>query len=343
MSNPEKAVSVKITLSTLFWILGMVVAVYFLWRVQQIALTIFFAVIVMAALRPSVVFLQKRFRMPKILAILILYASLITALSLAFTLIVPPLVRELPVFLSSLSLPPVINHWSFDSWQNLSLSLTDLGSLLPQIGVSFNAILRIISSTFSGIFTFVTVLVMSIYLMLDRENLHLKMYWFTRNKRTVNLAKELIDSVEVQLGGWVRGQVSLMILIGVVTYIGLTLLGVPYALPLAIAAGALEVLPNLGPTIAAVPAIVIAFIYLGPWMAVFVTIFYILMQQFENHLIVPKIMKDNADVNPLITIILILVGLELGGVIGALLAVPIYIVIRSVYSMWYRERYRLAA
>lgn len=341
MLSNNKDISVKISLSTLFWVLGIIAGVYFLVRVQDIVFTVFFSVIVMAALRPSVRWMERRLKFPKILAILVLYVVFMTALTIAIAVIVPPLVRELPVFIHALSLPPVLNSWTFTNWQTLDISLTDLGSLLPQIGVSFNAVYSVISSTFSGILTFVTILVMSVYMMLDRENLHKKVYWFTRNKRYVELAKELIDSVEIQLGGWVRGQVSLMVLIGVITYVGLRLLSVPYALPLAIAAGALEVLPNLGPTIAAIPAVIIAYLFLGPWMALFVVLFYILVQQFENNLIVPKIMKDNADVNPLTTIVLILVGLEISGVMGALLAVPIYIVVRSVYSMWFREHNRV--
>lgn len=343
MLSKDQDVSVKISLSTLFWALGIVLGVYFLYRIQGIVFTVFFSVIVMAALRPSVRWMERRLRFPKILAILLLYVIFLTLLSLAFAIIVPTLVHELPIFIQALSLPPILDSWTFNNWRTLDISLTDLGSLLPQIGVSFNAVYQVISSTFSGILTFVTILVMSVYMMLDRENLHLKVYWFTKNKRYVELAKELIDSVEVQLGGWVRGQVSLMIIIGVITYIGLRLLSVPYALPLALAAGALEVLPNLGPTIAAIPAVIITYLILGPWMALFVVLFYILVQQFENNLIVPKIMKDNVDVNPLTTIVLILVGIELGGVMGALLSVPIYIVVRSVYSMWFREHHRVSA
>jgi predicted PurR-regulated permease PerM len=337
-------VSVRISVSSILWAIGLGLLLYFLYRVQAIVITVFFSVIVMAALRPSVKWMERRLKFPKILAMLVLYALFISVISLAVGLILPPLLRELPNFIHALSLPPSlarIYDVTAGTWGSLNLSLTDLSQLVPQIGVSFGAIYSIISSTFSGVLTFVTVLVMSSYMMMDRENLHMKIIWFTRDKRHIEMAKQLVDDIEVQLGGWVRGQVSLMLIIGIITYIGLTLLSIPYALPLAIAAGALEVLPNLGPTIAAVPAVVVAYLTLGPAMAAFVVLFYILVQQFENNLIVPKVMKDNADVNPLTTIILILVGIELGGVIGALLAVPVYIVIRTIYAMWYREKYHL--
>lgn len=346
MLSKDQEVSIKISLSTLLWIAGLIVGAYFLYRVQQIVITILFSVIVMAALRPAEKWLVRRLKFPKILAILVLYALVILLICLAFALIIPSLVHELPNFVSALALPPFLADFAFGSLNGFALdglSISDLGTIIPQIGVSFNAVYRIISSTFSGVFTFVTILVMSCYMMLDRENLHLKVVWFTRDKKHIEMVRQLLDDIEMQLGGWVRGQLALMLIIGLITYVGLRLLSIPYALPLALAAGALEVLPNLGPTIAAVPAIVVAYLTLGPAMALFVVLFYILVQQFENNLIVPKVMKDNADVNPLTTIILILVGIELGGVVGALLSVPIYIVIRSVYSMWYRNHYKLPA
>ena len=123
-----------------------------------------------------------------------------------------------------------------------------------------------------------------------------------------------------------------MLTIGIVTFIGLTVLRIPYALPLALAAGLLEILPNLGPTLAAIPAIAIAYISFGPVSALLALIFYVIVQQLENNLLVPKIMAANAHVNPLVAIVTILIGVEIGGVVGAFLAIPIYIVIRLIYS-----------
>jgi len=341
----KQEVHVKITPTSILWAVAVVLGIYFLYRVQTILITLLFSVIVMAALRPSVKWMERRLKFPKVLAILVLYVLFLTIVSLALGLILPPLFRELPHFIRALSLPPSVAKL-FEvvggEWGSFSLSRSDLSSFIPQIGNSFGAILTIISSTFAGVFTFFTVLVMSSYMMMDRENLHKKVIWFTRDKKYIGMARQLVDDIDFQLGGWVRGQLSLLVIIGVVTYIGLRLLNVPYALPLALAAGLLEVLPNLGPTIAAVPAVIVAYLTLGPAMAGFVLLFYILVQQSENNFIVPKIMKDNADVNPLTTIIVILVGLQLGGVVGALLSVPIYIVIRSVYSIWYKDHFHLS-
>lgn len=330
----KETITIKVAPSTFLWIVAIAGTIFLLFEIQSILITLFFALIVMSALRPSVSWMEKKLRFPRIAAILVLYALIIFLIVLSFAVIIPPLISEFPNFIQTLSLPPLPNDLA-----DMKLSISQISSLLPQIGTSFNAIFDIISSTFTGIFTAITTLVIASYLLIDRENLYLKAVWFTKEKKHLESVRTLIDQIEMQLGGWVRGQLSLMLVIGLVTFIGLTVMGVPYALPLALTAGLLEVLPNLGPTISAIPAIAIAFLVGGPAMALLVTIFYILVQQLENNFIVPKIMKDNADVNPLATIVLILVGLKLAGVIGALLAVPIYIVIRSVYAMWYREYY----
>jgi predicted PurR-regulated permease PerM len=194
--------------------------------------------------------------------------------------------------------------------------------------------------TFSRIFTFFTLLVISFYMMLDRPNLYKKASWFTRDAKQIQDFKTFIDSLEEQLGGWVRAQLVLMLVIGLITFGVLTLIGVPYALPLAILAAALEIIPNIGPTIAAIPAITLAYIYFGPAWAAFTAVCYIGIQQVENHIIVPKIMKDNVDVNPLVAIVTIIVGLEVGGVIGAILSIPTYIIFRTVYSIWFKNKVR---
>ena len=125
-----------------------------------------------------------------------------------------------------------------------------------------------------------------------------------------------------------------MTVIGLMTFLGLIILKVPYALPLAIIAGLLEIVPNIGPIFSAVPAIAVAFLTFGWPVTIAVTVLYLAVQQLENNLIVPKIMRTNVNINPLVSILGILIGAKLFGVIGALLAVPIFIVLRTVFITW---------
>jgi predicted PurR-regulated permease PerM len=321
-------ISPSIVVFTVLFLIGL----YFLYFIHQILVALFLAVILMSALNPALKWMEKRLRIPKILGIFILYISMILSIGLAILLIVPPLVNEIPNFISTLSLPPIpedIRHFNF--------TVAQLSSFFTQIG-SLGALFSVITSAFSGVFGFFTILVMSCYLLIDRENLHKKIVWFSPEKKHLELAKEFVDRIEIEMGGWVRGQLFLMVTIGVVTYIGMMVLGIPYPVPLGLAAGLLEVLPNLGPTLAAIPGIAVAYGAYGPGMAGFVALFYVIVQQLENHFIVPKIMKDSVDVSPLTTILTILIGFKISGVIGALLAVPVYIMIRTLYSIWLREK-----
>lgn len=261
-----------------------------------------------------------------------MYFLMIGGIVLVGALIIPPLMNQLYQLFRSVDLPFLqkeLNNYGFE--------VPEIGNLVGRVGDTVNVALTIISGTFSRIFTFFTLLVISFYLMLDRPNLYKKAMWVTRDKKQVEEFRLFLDSLEMQLGGWVRGQLVLMVVIGVITFIGLSLLGVPYALPLAILAGLLEIIPNLGPTLAAFPAIVLAYLYFGPVIALATVIFYLVVQQIENNLIVPKIMKDNVDVNPLVAIVTILIGLEVGGVVGAVLAIPSYIIFRTIYGIWFRH------
>jgi len=322
------SISPSIVIFSVFFLLSL----YFLYYVRSVLILLFLGFIIMVALNPAVTFLERRLRLPRAVSSFLVYIIMISSLVTVVGVIVPPLTNQLYQLLKTIEMPFLQQELN-----NFSFTVGEIGNLISRVGDSVGLVIAIISSTFSSIFTFFTLLVISFYLMLDRRELHKKSMWFTRDEKQVAVVKDFLDSVEYQLGGWVRGQVILMLAIGVVTFIGLTLLGVPYALPLAILAGVLEIIPNLGPTLAAMPAVFIAYLYLGPVMAGVTVIFYIIIQQFENNLIVPKIMKDNVDVNPLVAIVTILTGLKIAGVTGAILAIPAYIVIRTLYGMWYRR------
>jgi predicted PurR-regulated permease PerM len=133
--------------------------------------------------------------------------------------------------------------------------------------------------------------------------------------------EDTFELVEEKLGAWLRGQVLLSLTIGLFTWIALSLIGLNYALPLALLAGFLEVIPTIGPILSAVPAVIVAFT-ISPTMALVVIGIYILIQLAENNIIVPKIMQHAVGLNPVIIIIAILVGAELLGITGALLSLP---------------------
>jgi len=149
--------------------------------------------------------------------------------------------------------------------------------------------------------------------------------------------EDLVGRMQLQVGKWLRGQLLLGLIVGVVIYVGLSLMGVKYALVLALVAGILEVVPYIGPVISAIPAVLIASAQ-SPLLALLVVILYFLVQQLENHLLVPKIMQKVVGLNPLVIILVILVAVKLAGVLGAIVAVPAATLISVFLKDMFDER-----
>jgi predicted PurR-regulated permease PerM len=113
-----------------------------------------------------------------------------------------------------------------------------------------------------------------------------------------------------------------MFIVGCLTYIGLYFLGIKYALTLALVAALLEIIPYIGPILAAIPAVILGFAQ-SPFLALLVILLFVVIQQLENYIIVPQVMKKTVGLNPIVIIIVMLIGAKLAGVIGIILAVPV--------------------
>jgi predicted PurR-regulated permease PerM len=132
----------------------------------------------------------------------------------------------------------------------------------------------------------------------------------------------LVNRMQDKIGLWLRGQLLLSFIIFIMCLLGLSIFGVKYAWVLALFAGIVEIIPYLGPFIGAVPAVFIAFTQ-SPELGVIVLVLYILIQQLENYLIVPLVMKKAVGLNPVVVIIAMMVGSQVAGIPGIILAVPV--------------------
>ncbi len=321
--------TVHISLQSVFNAIVLILGLYGLYLIRSILVLVFLGFILMVAINPLVKLLQRWTKVPRAIAIAITYVTLLSLLTLAIAVVIPPLATEITALVRSIPIP-VLQEQIAD----LKFTVQEWNTVIERVGTSLPLLYNVISTTFSGVFGFVTLLVITFYMLLERPILYKKIGWFTKNKKHFTEAKDILNMLEVQLGGWVRGQIILMLVVGVVTYIGLSLLSIPYAVPLAILAALLEILPNLGPTLAAVPSIFIAYITFGPAMAGIILLLYIIIQQVESTFLAPRIMQVNANVDPLASILLILVGHQIAGIPGALLAIPFYIVLRLLYSLY---------
>ncbi len=332
-SRKKKVIS--ITPSIVVFTVAFLAALYLLVQIREIVIIFFMSFIVMVALTPAVNKLEKRLK-SRVLSIAIVYILLLMVLSSVIALIVPTLTSQISQLIKSFNLP-----YFQEELSNIRFTIQEINQWASDYSGSISALLSVAASTFKGLFTAVTLLVISFYLIIEEPHLYKKIGWFTNNKRHFKIAKQFQMDIENQLGNWVRGQIIIMSIVGALTYLGLTILGVPYALPLALLAFILEILPNLGPTLAAAPGILIAWIYGGHIKALMVLGFYIFLQQIEGNFITPKIMKASANVNSLVSILSILSGFQLGGVIGGLLAIPTYILARTIYGYYLRYKTKI--
>ncbi len=289
---------------------------FFLFQIKGILLALFMAYIIMASIHPFVRGLQK-YKVPKILAIVVIYAIIIAVIVILVIPILPfvvsqvqALFKAIPLYLDSLS-----RNFGFQI--NLEQIQSYLTPVISSIGE--NAF-SITSKVFGGLFSVLTVFILSFYLLIDRERLGREIP-NTLPSKFQEKTRLTIHLVEEKLGAWLRGQIVLSFIIGIITYITLTILQVPFALPLAILAGFLEIIPTIGPIIAAIPAVIVAFA-ISPIMGLIVMVAYVGIQVAENNILVPKIMQKAVGLNPVVILVSILIGAQLFGIVGALLSIP---------------------
>lgn len=307
---------------TIFFLIGL----WLLWQIRSVILALFIAFILATAFNPLVARLA-RFRIPRTVAILLVYLFVLGVVLGVAVSIIPPLIDQTSVLVSRL--PEYMTRLGVVGVdQNLiSEQLVNLGRIPVNI-------FQFVVSLFSNIIAVFIVLVLAFYLLLEWGNLDRRVVFFF-GKDGVR-AKAFLATIEKRLGGWVRGELLLMTIIGLLTYTGLRLLGVHFALPLAILAGLLEVVPNVGPLVAAIPAIIVGFT-ISPVIGISVAALYFLIQQVENSVIVPKVMERSVGLPPLATLIALAVGVELGGIMGAILAVPVLLVVQVTVAEFFKD------
>lgn len=293
------------------FLVGGVILLYLL---KEILIVIFIAYIIVASLNPVVEFLRRR-RVPRTIAVLLTFFT-----TLFFTvLLIAPLI---PFFASQIQQLaksfPVYLH-SAASAIGVQLELGEIGKLVSPEQLGQNAF-ALAGGVFGGFFTIVSTVAISFYLLLSYDS---------AKKNVAGLfplhhqekAIRTIDQVNSKLGAWLQGQFLLSLSIGLITWATLTVLGMPFALPLAVLAGLFEIVPTVGPIISAIPAVIVA-LTISPNMAIIVIALYMAIQLIENHLLVPRIMSRAVGLNPVIVIVGVIVGSKLLGIPGALLSVP---------------------
>lgn len=322
---------IEITTWSIVKVILVILGFYVLYMVRSVLALLFVVLVLVATFSPTVDKWSKKITRPgAVLAILLI---LLGVIGLAISLIIPPLVSQTVQLVQNI--PDYIGRVSFiqENMPQIKESIKNLSSQIGSIGSGLSSgLISFTTGVFGGMVAMVTGLVLFTYLLLDEKGMKKSLLsFFADNKK--ERAADIYKKVADKAGNWLRGQMLLGIIIGVIDMIGLLIIGVPYALTLAVISGLMEIVPTIGPIISGVLAALLA-LSVSPIKAIIVIIWYILVQQLENTLIVPKVMQKAVGLSPVIVIIAILVGAKIYGIVGVVLSVPIAASIMVLVQEW---------
>ncbi len=348
VSTGRKSFTIDISFRTVLMLLVVAAAIYFGSMLMDVIVLLFLAFIISASALPSVRWLMEK-GMSKGVSIAIVYFGGVIFLALLVMAVFVPVIGETQKLLSDI--PGFVlkfedslrrfNVFGLEINRSVLSSVSDgivdwiTENVSSQFGVdSVKSALGTLVGLAGGVVQLITAFLMSIYIVFDHDNFvdEIMLRIFDSKKR--NRVRQLILDVEEKLGSWLLGQATLSFITGIVCWIILTILDVPFALPLAVLAALLEAIPNLGPLFASVPAILVALIAGSPVTALLVAIGYVVFQQVQGTILVPRIMAKAVGLKPIVIIVAVVSGFTLAGPLGALLSVPVAVLLQIAYDFY---------
>lgn len=334
MESKPQHVVVHIATGSILKVAAVGLLLWVLFLVREAVVVLFITVLLALALEPAVAWL-KRHRVPRPLGVVLLYLAAFSLLSVVVVTLVPLLAEEIagiarnfPAYWQQLSAKIGTVDQSFPA--PIQGALDSLQSAFSQVAGNT---LALISAVFGNLVFFILVVVLTFYFLMQEDAV----------KRTLRLVTpaaahaylmDLVDRMQRRLNDWLRGMLFLGLIVGGLTLVGLWILDVRYYLVLALVAGILELIPYVGPVIAAIPAVFFAASE-SPWKGLAVLVLFWLIQQLENNLIVPRVMAKAVGLNPVVTILVVLIGAKLAGFVGVLISVPT----AAALSVWLKDVY----
>lgn len=309
----------------------------FLWIIRDIIVVVLLALVLASAMEPMVDYLTK-FKIPRFVSVLGTYIIVLGLFGLLISLLSPLVIDQAKLLSENLPAYAVELQAKYPSL-NLFFGGTDLSTIAQKLlssGTGSDLVFNRTLGLFNGLVAIITVLVISFYLVAADRGMKKFISDITPPKYHGMIIR-LIEKIQRKMGLWVLGQIILSFFIFLLTYIGLSILGVDYALVLALIAGALEVVPYIGPFVSAILAIFFALIQ-SPPLVLGVIILYIIIQKTEGYVLVPKVMEKTVGTSPLVVLLALLIGYQLAGILGILLAVPLAGAITVVIQEFFHEK-----
>jgi len=310
---------IDVSYITILKVVAVLLLVAFLFYIRDIILLFIAALIIASALDPLVDKMQTK-HIPRGVTVLAIYVIFVALIVWAASNIIPVATGQSKTLLQNV--PLYLEHLTqrFPSFANISRTLGLQNELASTISTS--NVFQTTTGVFSGVASALVALVLSFYMVVSEDSFR-RFLKIVVPREHQSYATVLMARIRKQIGRWLIGQLALMLIMFVMSYVSLLILGVNNALILAIIAGFLEVVPFVGPIIAIFPAVIVASIQSPVLGLVAVPVVFILLQQLEGHIFGPKIMGSAIGVNPIVVILGIFIGYSLAGITGAIFAVPI--------------------
>ena len=333
---------IDISYKAIFKILGVFFLLFLLFQVIDVLIIVFMSVVIASAIKPVVNYITK-VGIPRGISIFVVLFSFFALFGTLLFFGVAPIVTQISNFVNNFGhfLDTINANYNLQIQYDKDSITKFLTQLTPNIGSTFadtsNQVLSLGRGLLNGLLFTLALLVLTFYQLLEENKIsNFVASLFHSNSDKV---KHIITQSENKLGAWFRGQLSLMLFIGVITFLGLSVLSffnpalAEFALPLALIAGVLEIVPLLGPALALIPALFVGATISWQFM-VAVLIVYLVIQQIETNVVIPRVMNRAVGIDPVIVIIGIMVGNTLMGPLGSLLSVPVMAVLSVMYEEW---------
>ena len=328
----DKELRISITAGTIFTALFIVIGAFVFWQLRNLALLVLTAIVIASAIEPMIAFFI-RHRVPRFVAALSVYVLVFGSLFVLLYFFFPPIIADaagflsaLPQYLETLTVPTSLSGLAhatnfIGSGQETQSALQALLALQSAFNASSSGVLQLFITFFGGIFSLILVIALSFYLALQDTGVDdfLRLVLPAEHE---DYAVDLWKRSQKKIGLWMQGQVLLSVIVGVLVYLGLLIIGIPYALLLSVFTAAAEIIPVFGSLLAGTFAVIVSFSQGGLPLALIVAGLYVVVNQFESNLIYPLIVKKVVGVPPLLVIVALIAGYTLAGFLGVLLSVP---------------------
>lgn len=338
----DKNLSISITTGTIVKAILVLAAAYVVWVLRDLFLLVITAIVIASAIEPGVAFLI-RHRFPRVAAVTTMYLVVFGSLFAIVYAFFPPILDETqnflqsaPQYLNTLNLPEsvtaITDPAQAAAGANQAQSILDtLFAFRSAFEGASGGVVQVVSTFFGGIFALILVIVLSFYFAIQETGIDDFIRLVTPHKHE-DYVVNLWQRAHKKIGLWMQGQLLLSLIVGVIVYLGLLILGVPYALLLAVLAAVLDLIPIFGSFIAGILAVIVAFGSGGFSLALVVAGLFFIVNQFEAHLIYPLVVNKVVGIPPLLVILALIAGGSLAGFLGVLLSVPLAAAAREFLS-----------